>query len=100
VGPAILRPLQDLDEVAYMRFASVYRGFESLADFEEEIVVKVLDVRRPSVASLVPAPGGTHQAWAHAWETIRYAINDTARTVRLCVILLVLGLRALPPSWS
>ena len=38
VGLAILRPLQELDEVAYMRFASVYRGFESLADFEEEIV--------------------------------------------------------------
>ena len=37
VGLAILRPLQELDEVAYMRFASVYRGFESLADFEEEI---------------------------------------------------------------
>ena len=26
VGLAILRPLQELDEVAYMRFASVYRG--------------------------------------------------------------------------
>ena len=38
VGLAILRPLQELDEVAYMRFASVYRGFESLNDFEEEIV--------------------------------------------------------------
>jgi transcriptional repressor NrdR len=37
VGLAILRPLQELDEVAYMRFASVYRGFESLADFEQEI---------------------------------------------------------------
>src|SRR5260370_13610220 len=37
VGLAILRPLQELDEVAYMRFASVYRGFESLTDFEEEI---------------------------------------------------------------
>jgi transcriptional repressor NrdR len=38
VGLAILGPLRDLDEVAYLRFASVYRGFESLADFEEEIV--------------------------------------------------------------
>jgi transcriptional repressor NrdR len=32
-----LGPLRELDEVAYLRFASVYRGFESLADFEEEI---------------------------------------------------------------
>jgi len=37
VGLAILRPLRELDEVAYLRFASVYRGFESLADFEAEI---------------------------------------------------------------
>ena len=37
VGLAILGPLRDLDEVAYLRFASVYRGFESLADFEKEI---------------------------------------------------------------
>jgi transcriptional repressor NrdR len=37
VGLAILGPLRDLDEVAYLRFASVYRGFESVADFEDEI---------------------------------------------------------------
>ena len=37
VGLAILGPLRDLDEVAYLRFASVYRGFESLVDFEDEI---------------------------------------------------------------
>lgn len=39
VGLAILGPLRDLDEVAYLRFASVYRNFESLADFEGEIAV-------------------------------------------------------------
>ena len=37
VGLAILRPLRDLDEVAYLRFASVYRSFDSLADFQREI---------------------------------------------------------------
>ena len=37
VGVAVLGPLRELDEVAYLRFASVYRGFESLTDFEEEI---------------------------------------------------------------
>ena len=37
IGLAILQPLRDLDEVAYLRFASVYRSFESLADFEAEI---------------------------------------------------------------
>jgi transcriptional repressor NrdR len=39
VGLAILGPLRELDEVAYLRFASVYRGFESMADFEAEIAL-------------------------------------------------------------
>jgi transcriptional repressor NrdR len=37
IGLAILGPLRELDEVAYLRFASVYRGFESLDDFQKEI---------------------------------------------------------------
>lgn len=37
IGLAILGPMRDLDEVAYLHFASVYRGFESLSDFEAEI---------------------------------------------------------------
>jgi transcriptional repressor NrdR len=37
VGLAILGPLRDLDEVAYLRFASVYRSFESADDFMTEI---------------------------------------------------------------
>ncbi len=37
IGLTILGPLRDLDEVAYLRFASVYRSFESLEDFEREI---------------------------------------------------------------
>ena len=37
IGLAILGPMRELDEVAYLHFASVYRGFESLADFETEI---------------------------------------------------------------
>mgnify|MGYP000017320455 CR=1 FL=1 len=39
VGLAILAPLRKLDKVAYLRFASVYRSFESLEDFEGEIAV-------------------------------------------------------------
>ncbi|MDP5226189.1 MULTISPECIES: transcriptional regulator NrdR [Arthrobacter] len=37
VGLAILEPLRRLDEVAYLRFASVYQDFDSLDDFEEAI---------------------------------------------------------------
>jgi transcriptional repressor NrdR len=39
VGLAILGPLRELDEVAYLRFASVYRSFDTLEDFEQEIAV-------------------------------------------------------------
>ncbi|AKE41390.1 transcriptional regulator NrdR [Corynebacterium kutscheri] len=37
IGLAILDPLRELDEVAYLRFASVYKSFESADDFESEI---------------------------------------------------------------
>ncbi|HEU5333774.1 MAG TPA: transcriptional regulator NrdR [Actinocrinis sp.] len=37
VGLEILGPLRDLDVVAYLRFASVYRAFDTLDDFEVEI---------------------------------------------------------------
>ena len=37
IGLAILEPLRDLDEVAYLRFGSVYKSFESADDFESEI---------------------------------------------------------------
>ncbi len=39
VGLAILTPLRHLDEVAYLRFASVYQAFDSLNDFESAITL-------------------------------------------------------------
>lgn len=53
VGMAILSPLRELDEVAYLRFASVYQSFDSLEDFEAAIGA----LRRehaPSTASSTP----------------------------------------------
>jgi transcriptional repressor NrdR len=37
VGVAVLERLRILDPVAYLRFASVYKGFEKLSDFEREV---------------------------------------------------------------
>ncbi len=37
IGLSILGPLRELDEVAYLRFASVYQDFSSLEDFESAI---------------------------------------------------------------
>jgi transcriptional repressor NrdR len=51
VGLAILGPLRALDEVAYLRFASVYKAFESADAFEEEIAM----LRAERVAADAPA---------------------------------------------
>ena len=52
VGLAILAPLRELDEVAYLRFASVYKAFESAEAFEEEIAI--LRAERAAAAVDVP----------------------------------------------
>ncbi|WGX97939.1 transcriptional regulator NrdR [Nocardioides sp. L-11A] len=67
VGLAILSPLRRLDEVAYLRFASVYRGFDSAADFENEISLMRAERQltstpvveaRPSASLETTAPAG------------------------------------------
>jgi len=37
VGDMIMKELHGLDEVAYVRFASVYRSFQDITEFQEEI---------------------------------------------------------------
>ena len=39
IGIAVLERLGQLDHVTYLRFASVYKGFEDVADFEREVVL-------------------------------------------------------------
>lgn len=39
VGHAVLVQLRSLDEVAYMRFASVYKNFDGAADFSRELAL-------------------------------------------------------------
>ena len=57
VGLAILGPLRRLDEIAYLRFASVYQGFETLDDFEAAIAL--LRAERDMTSSDAPhdSPG-------------------------------------------
>jgi transcriptional repressor NrdR len=54
IGLSILPPLRELDEVAYLRFASVYQGFDSLDDFESAITL--LRVEHSTAAEAVDAP--------------------------------------------
>jgi transcriptional repressor NrdR len=37
IGAEVLARLRALDEVAYLRFASVYKDFQDAADFEKEV---------------------------------------------------------------
>ena len=37
VGEEVMRQLRELDEVAYVRFASVYRSFQDLSEFQDEL---------------------------------------------------------------
>ena len=37
VGKAVLEHLGKLDQVAYVRFASVYKGFDDIGDFQREV---------------------------------------------------------------
>lgn len=39
IGLRVLERLRAVDPVAYMRFASVYKGFEGVEDFERELVL-------------------------------------------------------------
>ena len=61
VGLAILGPLRRLDEIAYLRFASVYQGFETLDDFEAAIAL--LRAERDMTSS-----DATHDSPGHPGE--------------------------------
>ena len=39
IGRAVLERLRQLDDVVYLRFASVYNGFDAAADFQRELVL-------------------------------------------------------------
>ena len=51
IGLAVLERLRVLDDVAYLRFASVYKGFESASDFQREVTEL-----RKTTAPKSPAP--------------------------------------------
>jgi transcriptional repressor NrdR len=47
LGELVMQQLRELDEVAYVRFASVYRQFKDLRDFVDELKPMLADARRP-----------------------------------------------------
>ena len=49
IGELVMRELKRLDKIAYIRFASVYRSFEDVAEFRDAI--DEVDLERQSAAS-------------------------------------------------
>ena len=47
-------PLRELDQVAYLRFASVYRQFKSVDDFEAEIALLRVEQEPTGIEPLIP----------------------------------------------
>lgn len=47
IGELVMQQLRTLDEVAYVRFASVYRQFKDLHDFVDELKPMLAESRRP-----------------------------------------------------
>jgi transcriptional repressor NrdR len=74
VGLAILGPLRELDLVAYLRFASVYRAFDSLEDFEAAIA-ELRGERAPAPADRA---GGGDEDPGRATGTATGAAADAA----------------------
>ncbi len=56
VGEFVMAELRKLDHVAFVRFASVYRSFEDVADFREEL--DRLERELPSPETQLPLLGG------------------------------------------
>jgi transcriptional repressor NrdR len=54
VGVAILGPLRELDQVAYLRFASVYRQYASVDDFDAEIALLRAESEATGIEPLIP----------------------------------------------
>lgn len=53
IGRAVLGRLQTLDEVVYLRFASVYKGFNDVGDFQREVglLTKASEPKRRSAGA-------------------------------------------------
>lgn len=63
IGESVMASLKDLDPVAYVRFASVYRDFREVADFEQ--VLGEISGRRASITP-VPAPANSESSGTEA----------------------------------
>ncbi len=47
IGEAVMTQLKKIDQVAYVRFASVYRDFQDISEFQDEIAKLKTELKEP-----------------------------------------------------
>ncbi len=65
IGERVMELLRDLDEIAYVRFASVYRSFKDVADMRaeiEDVLTHAPEARRGTARRPKPQGGGEELA--------------------------------------
>ena len=95
VGELVMDELRHLDEVAYVRFASVYRSFQDVDAFREEI--ERLRHRRPRTAEDVQLPLWS-QAEAGGTQEVTMFSADDHRHMARALELARRGLYSTPPN--
>ncbi len=72
VGELVMEKLRELDEVAYIRFASVYRRFTDISSFEQELeklkVVKEIQVKEQDSTELLLLVSGDTKEEIMSWD--------------------------------
>jgi transcriptional repressor NrdR len=62
VGELVMDELKDIDDVAFVRFASVYRDFQDIQEFQAEIAKLTVDrPRQPEIDDIADKP----EQWGH-----------------------------------
>jgi transcriptional repressor NrdR len=76
IGEAVLKHLQTLSEVAYVRFASVYRQFQGVRDFVDELNrLRDQDSMPVPNSSRLPAPTDRHKSNPPQLDPDSFLIN-------------------------
>jgi transcriptional repressor NrdR len=77
IGELVMEELRHLDEVAYVRFASVYRQFEDVEAFHEEIK-RLRSARPPASAHAHAGQGRSRKGGAASRDQLPLLPADTA----------------------
>ena len=71
IGEMVMGRLKQLDRVAYIRYASVYRDFQDIESFEQAVRDLRDDNAQLSLPELAPAPGRRHRRRATRQAVLR-----------------------------